>query len=179
MILAAADTLYKAGRIDEALPLYERLRELGPEGYPVAMNWEATMQLAVARRRAGDESGAQAAAQILMKDVTAYRRAIGESSQTRTADALLAAFDNDHDGVIAALRAAMELGLRNPQVFADAIFEDLRADERFVSLQQELDELLAEEHYKYLQLVCFNNPVSDDWRPMPETCEGVIEQPML
>ena len=178
-ILAAADTLYKAGRIDEALPLYERLRELGPEGYPVAMNWEATMQLAVTRRRAGDESGARAAAQILMKDVTAYRQAIGESLDVYKADAMLAAFDNDHDGVIAALRAAMELGLRNPQVFADAIFEDLRADERFVSLQQELDELLAEEHYKYLQLVCFNNPVSDDWRPMPETCEGVIEQPML
>lgn len=179
MILSAAETLYQAGRIDEALPLFERLRELGPEGAPIAMNYTATAHLAVARKRAGDESGARAAAQILRKSLSAYRQAFGKSFAAHRADALLAALDDDRDGVIAALKAVTETGFRSPQLFADVIFEDLWADERFVSLQQELDDLLAEEHEKYLQLVCFNNPVPDDWRPLPETCDGVIEQPVL
>ena len=29
------------------------------------------------------------------------------------------------------------------------------------------------EHDKVLQLICFNNPVPDDRRPLPETCDGV------
>ena len=51
-----------------------------------------------------------------------------------------------------------------------------RDEPRFVALQQELDAILAEEHDKVLQLICFNNPVPEDWQPMPETCEGVVEQ---
>jgi len=41
-----------------------------------------------------------------------------------------------------------------------------------------LDAILAVEHEKILQLICFNNPVPDEWQPMSETCEGVVEQPM-
>jgi tetratricopeptide (TPR) repeat protein len=179
MILSAAETLYQAGRIDEALPLFERLREVGPEGAPIAMNYRATAHLAVARKRAGDESGARAAAQILRKSLSAFRQAFGKSSAVPEYDAMLAALDDNRDAVVPALRAATEIGLRSPQLFADVIFEDLWTDERFVSLQQEVDELLAEEHQKYLQLVCFNNPVPDNWRPLPQTCDGVIEQPVL
>ena len=61
----------------------------------------------------------------------------------------------------------------------DIIFEDLWDEPRFVALQKELDPILAEEHEKVLQLICFNNPVPDDWQPMPETCEGVVEQRRL
>jgi hypothetical protein len=32
------------------------------------------------------------------------------------------------------------------------------------------------EHQKILRLICFNNPVPDEWQPMSETCEGVEEQ---
>jgi len=51
--------------------------------------------------------------------------------------------------------------------------EDLRDEPRFVALRQELDAIVAAEHDKVLQLICFNNPVPDDWQPMPETSEGV------
>jgi hypothetical protein len=65
-------------------------------------------------------------------------------------------------------------------IFVDEpVFDDLRDDPRFVALRQEMDVLLAEEHDKVLQLICFNNPVPEDWRPMPETCEGVVEQRRL
>jgi hypothetical protein len=61
--------------------------------------------------------------------------------------------------------------------FDDPVFEDLRDDPRFVALKQELNAILAVEHEKVLQLICFNNPVPDDWQPMPETCEGVDKAP--
>jgi hypothetical protein len=32
---------------------------------------------------------------------------------------------------------------------------------------------------KVLQLICFNNPVVNEWQPLPETCEEVVEQHRL
>ena len=92
---------------------------------------------------------------------------------------MIAAFEHDPDRVIAALRSALQLGLRDPQVFDDPIFEDLWDEPRYVALHQELDDILDVEHGKVLQLICFNNPTPDNWQPLPETCEGVEEQRVL
>jgi tetratricopeptide (TPR) repeat protein len=181
VIGTAAYVLYVAGRIDEALPLYERSLDFVLEGRPIPgeASLAQTMRLASARRKAGDDDGAQAAAQIVRQDLVA-RRAAGEKNQVqRRVEAMIAAFENNPDRVIAALQSAIKLGLRDPQVFDDAIFEDLWNEPRFVALQEELDAILATEHDKVLQLICFNNPVPEDWRPMPETCEGVVEQLVL
>ena len=89
------------------------------------------------------------------------------------AEAMIAAFEHNPDGVIAALQSAIQRGLRDSQVFDDPIFEDLWDEPRFVALQQQLDAILAVEHDKVLQLICFNNPVPGEWQPMTETCEGV------
>jgi hypothetical protein len=92
----------------------------------------------------------------------------------RTAEqGLIAAFEHDSEAVIVALTSAMQLGLRDPQVFDDLIFRDLWDESRFVALQRELDAILAVERDKVLQLICFNNPTPDNWRPLPKTCEGV------
>ncbi len=179
VIVTAADVLYAARRIDEALPLYERSRDFQPEGRPVGNSWVATMRLAHARNFADDEDGAQAAKQIVKQDVTAYRAAGGKRQEMYQAEATIAAFDDDPDGVIAALRSAMQHGHRNPLFFAEPIFEALWNEPRFVALQQELDAILAAERSKVLQLICFNNPVPDKWQPLPETCEGVEEQLVL
>jgi TolB-like protein/Tfp pilus assembly protein PilF len=185
-IWQAAEFLYTAGRIDEALPLYTRLLGFVPAGRPVLTAGEiyrsaneSMMRLALARRKAGDEDGAQAAAQIARQDHAA-RRAAGSDDQFRyRTEAMIAAFANDPEGVITAVKTAVQRGLRDPQFFDDAIFENLRNQPRFVALQQELDAILAAEHEKVLQLICFNNPVSEHWQPMPETCEGVVEQRAL
>ena len=172
--MIAAQVLYLAGRIDEALPLYERSLDFVPEGRPLPqpVPLVQTMWLAHARRKAGDEAGAQAAAQIVRQDHAA-RRAAGEKNQDQdTAEAMIAAFEHNPDRAIAALKSAMQRGLRI-NVFDSPIFEDLQDEPRFVALREELDAILAAEHDKVLQLICFNNPVPDDWRPLPETCEGV------
>jgi tetratricopeptide (TPR) repeat protein len=177
----AAEVLYLAGRIDEALPLYERLLDTVPEGRPVP-GWAPlaqTMRLALARRKAGDEEGAQAAVQIVTQDHAA-RRAAGARNQFQDlAEAMIAAFEHDPDRAITALKSAIQRGLRIPEYIDEPIFEDLRDEPRFVALQQKLDTILAAEHDKVLQLICFDNPAPDDWQPLPKTCEAVVEQRRL
>jgi hypothetical protein len=171
------------GRFDEALPLYERLRDFVPEGQPLPLSYEMdfrsytmTMRLALARRKVGDEDAAQSAVEIVRNEYAARRVAGYKNQYQHRAEAMLAAFENNPEGVIAALRSAIQLGLRDQQVFADPIFEGLWGEPHFVALQQELDAILAVEHDKVLQLICYNNPVPDNWQPLPETCEGVVNQ---
>ena len=162
------------------------LLDTSPEGRPVpganmmdSDSGEMTMRLALARRKAGDEDGAQAAAQIARQDYAARRAAGKESQYEHRTEAMIAAFEKNTDHTISALKSAVQRGLRDPQKFDDPIFEDLWDEPRFVALQQEIDEILIKEHDKVLQLVCFNNPVPDNWQPMPETCERVEEQRRL
>jgi len=177
LLVDAAEVLYRAGRIEEALPLYERAFDMAPEGRPIYV-WGAyyAIQLALARRKAGDEEGAQAAAQLSRQGHAESRAAGEKDSVADMLEASIAAFDHDPDRAIEALRSGLRHGLRWWPFLDDPLFEELRDEPRFVALREELDAVLAEEHKKVLQLICFNNPVPDDWQPMPETCEGVVEQ---
>jgi len=177
----AAMILYYAGRMDEALSLFERLHDIVPEGRPAPIllflmnSWpdELTMRLAFARREAGDETGAQAAAQIVREDQVARRAAGRKGHGEDRTKALMAAFEHKPEGVITALESAIQHGHRVPQFFGDPIFKDFRDEPRFIALQQQLNAILADEHEKVLQLICFNNPTPENWLPLPETCEGV------
>jgi hypothetical protein len=179
-VWTTAEMLYTADRISEALPLYERMRGFVPEGRPIRSPMpiyrssnETMMRLALGRRIAGDESGAEAAVQVVRQDHAA-RQAVGieDQFQKRT-EAMVAAFQHDHSTAIAALEAAVRLGLRDKQVLDDAIFEELRSQLDFIAVKENLDEILDRERQKVLQLICFQNPVPDRWQPMAETCEGV------
>ena len=177
-IANAAVALYAAGRVDEALPLLEQALDLGPEGRPIAahLNLLMTMMLAEARRRSGNEEGAQAAAAIVREDHAAQVAAERKNANLDFWGALIAAFDHDTDAAIVYLRSSIDRGMRDKTVFDELIFDELRDDPRFIAIQADLHAILAEEREKVLQLICFNNPVPDDWRPLPETCEGVREQ---
>jgi TolB-like protein/Flp pilus assembly protein TadD len=174
-ILATADVLYLADRLDEALPLYEQLFESAPEGRPISQPAPdiRTMRLALARRRAGDEDGAQMVAEIVRQDLVARHTAGQKNQEKNEAEAMLAAFENNTEGVIVALESAIQLGLRNIRVFDDPAFEGMSNEPRFILLKQELEQVLTAEHDKVLQLICFSNPAPGNWQPLPETCEGV------
>jgi tetratricopeptide (TPR) repeat protein len=174
-IANAADMLYLAGRVDEALPLYERAFEFVPEDRPIStpMSNARMIWLALARRKAGDEEGAQVAIEIVKQNQDALRAAGRINQELLQKDAMIAAFEHDADRANTAMQSAIKLGLRNPQVLDDPIFYNLQDNLLFVGLQQELGAILADERKQVLQLICFNNPTPNEWQPMPETCEGV------
>jgi len=174
-IANAADMLYLAGRVDEALPLYERAFEFVPENRPISapMSNARMIWLALARRKAGDEEGAQVAIEIVKQNQDALRAAGRINQELLQTDAMIAAFEHDADRANTAMQSAIKLGLRNPQVLDDPIFYNLQDNLLFVGLQQELGAILADERKQVLQLICFNNPTPNEWQPMPETCEGV------
>jgi TolB-like protein/Tfp pilus assembly protein PilF len=175
----AGSVMVQAGRPQEALPLLERALDKAPEGRPMAtdLGLRATIWLAEARRQTGDEDGAQAAARIARADLAALRASGRDNANLWLVEAMLAAFENDTERVIASLEKAMKLGLRDTNFhFSTSSFAHLRGEPRFVALLEELEGLIAAEHKDVLQLVCFNNPVPDEWQPLPETCEGVVER---
>jgi tetratricopeptide (TPR) repeat protein len=183
-----AGTYYNARRFEEALPLFERYFASAEDGglpdsphngqliedVPVIR----LMHLADTRRRLGDETGAREAAELARQENAKLRMA-GRSDHNRDiAEAMLAAFDGDRVAAFAALRAAIRNGIRLP--FHDvAIFDELRDDPEMVRISEELNAVMQQEHTEVLQLICFENPTPNSWRPLPETCEGVVDRPEL
>ncbi len=185
-VLDAAGVLYGAGRIDEATPLYERLymptpdapmtfnaSNRGPTQEPIPVM--RLMRLAYGRRLAGDEAGAQAAADFARRGHEILLGAGHRNMNRSVAEAMLAAFDGRKDDAIAALQSAIRYGLRARAGIEDPIFDVVRDEPGFVELEKELEAILAAEHAEVLQLICFDNPVPNDWQPLPDTCAGVVE----
>jgi len=170
----AAEAFFYARRFEEALPFYEHLLENTPENTPIGIWWNlaVTMNLAKARREAGDEEGALRVASIVRQNLS--ERAAGEQNmELDLSEAMLATFERDWDRAIEALQSAVRRGFVFVVYVDGPIFDTLRDDTRFVALRQEMQTMLDAEHEKVLQLICFDNPVPDEWQPLPETCEGV------
>ena len=177
-LFVAADVLFEAGRIEDALPLYERFNDEFPAGQPVAQPLSPIrfIRLAFSRRKAGNEEGARVVAEIFRKDIIALRKAGRNNQELHMAEAMMAAFDDDPDRVIAAIKSAIQGGMRTRTALDDPIFAAFQNDPRFMPLRRELDAILDSERGKALQLICFNNPAPGNWQPLPKTCEGVENQ---
>ena len=170
-----AEAYFYVDRFEEAVDYYERILAMTPEGKPIGQWWNltVTMNFAVARGALGDEQGAQEIAGIVQKDIDA-RRAAGEvNMELALAEAMLAAFNNDRELAISALRSAVQHGLPFLVYVDGPVFDVLRDNPEFISLRNQILALRTAEHDKSLQLICFNNPVPDEWQPLKETCKGV------
>jgi TolB-like protein len=172
----AAEALYEAGRIEEALPLFERFYQFATEGGPISqpVTDVALLRLALVRRIKGDEPGSETVLELVKQSLAARRRAGRHNQEQLLVEAMVAAFENDTEAAISKIVSAVRSGLRNPQIFGDRVFEGIRTEPRFVAIQLELETILAAEHEKVLQLICLDNPVPANWQPLPETCEGLI-----
>ncbi len=179
VIADAATALYMAGRIAEARPYFERMREFQPPGRPIENSGTSMMRLAFTRRQSGDEEGAQEAARITKANYDLLLDVGYNAPFVVNAQMMMAAFGRDYDAVIASMESAFERGMRDPAFYSDPIFGEVWDDPRFVAQLQILDADLARQHKEVLQVICFNNPVPHAWRPLPETCAGVAEQTSL
>ncbi len=187
-VLDAAEAYYITGRIADALPLYERLympaadapltfnaSSRGPYKEPVPVM--RLMRLAYGRRLAGDEAGAQAAANLARRGHEILLDAGHKNHNRFRAEAMIAAFEGRKADAITALRSAIRYGMRGQLELTDPVFDVVRDEPGFMQVEEELEAILAAEHAQVLQFICFNNPVPNDWQPLPETCEGVVQQP--
>jgi len=177
----ASDGYYFARRFDKALSVYERLLAVTSPGQLTGRNYPlvSTLRFAATRRISGDEAGAQEIADIVRREY-AKRDAAGKRDYSHSVEAaMIAVLDNDPENAIQALRTGIrDRGLRLDVYFDEPIFDAIRIEPGFIDVRKELDAIVAVEHEKILQLICFNNPVPNEWRPLPETCEGVVETPV-
>jgi TolB-like protein/tetratricopeptide (TPR) repeat protein len=173
-LFIAAEAMYEARRFADALPLFERFSRIAAEGGLVSqpLTDMRGLRLALVRRWAGDGPGAAEAIETVKRNLAARRAAGRNNQELYRIEAMVAAFENDTAALFSKLSAALQLGMRSPQAFDDPVFDGVRGDARFIAIQQKLDTILKTEHQQVLQLICFDNPVPDNWQPLPETCAG-------
>ncbi|NOQ42327.1 MAG: hypothetical protein GQ563_07500, partial [Desulfuromusa sp.] len=131
------------------------------------------------RLAAGDPKGAEEILELVRRDIRWRKEAGIYDSYMLRAAAMIAAIEGDREKVLASLSAAIDAGLREDFLFREPAMAPYVEDPDFQALAARLDAILEEERHKTLQLICFNNPASEVWQPLPETCERVEEQRRL
>ena len=97
---------------------------------------------------------------------------VREGEYYRT-EAILDAIEGNEEIALQNMQKAFDTGLRDRSIFFEPAFEAFHDTPEFLALELELDEILASEREKVLQMMCYNNPVPEAWQALPETCEGV------
>ncbi len=171
-----ANVLHMSGDLAAAQVIYEELQAI-TSGYALldASNTSImpTARMAYGRLAAGDTTGTEEILELLKKDIRSREQAgIRESYMLRAA-AMVAAIEGDREQVMANLEAAIGAGLRDNFILREPAMEPYQEDPEFQALVARLDAILEEEHHKTLQLICFNNPASEVWQPLPASCEDV------
>jgi len=177
-----ANVLHMSGELAAAQSIYEQLL-VTAGGYalldPRNSSIMPTARMAFGRLAAGDPNGAEELLEMVRQDIRWRKQAgIYESFMLRAA-AMVAAIDGDREQVLASLDDAIDAGLREDFIFREPAMAAYFTDPEFRALATRLDVILEQEHRHMLQLICFNNPALSAWQPLPETCEGVTEQPTL
>lgn len=176
LLLEAADTKHFARRFEPALSDYEQLARQGLPGRPIEADLMATIRLAYHRQRAGEDARAAEAIRVVQNDVSVLEELGYRGPYLRTVKAMLAAQQGEVDAALAALRLAVDAGLRLPIVLTDPVFDRIKDEQRFIDIETDVLQALESEREQTLQLICFNNPVPGAWQPLPETCDGVAAQ---
>jgi TolB-like protein len=171
-----ANVLHMAGDLAEAQSIYEELGSLNP-GFPL-LDLQTTSPMATARMAYGAKAlGHENEVKLALEELKAdqeMRAATGvrESYVLRGA-AMAAAIEDDAEGVVAKLKEAIDVGLRDHFIFREPAFETYTEHPGFQAQAARLDAILAEERQKTIRLICLENPATEVWQPLPETCDDV------
>jgi len=173
IVLDYANTLHRSGKIAHAQLLYADLMKRMP-GRPILdlldASPEPTVRMAFGRLQEGDEDGFKLAAQLITQDIAARAAADQDDQFSDRASAMLAVLEQRPEAAFRHIEKAIEVGLRDPGFFDEPSFEGVQDDPEFVALRTRVDDMLAEERVKMLQLICQENPVPNAWQPLPATC---------
>jgi len=177
--LHLADALHLSGEVEQAQVSYENLisRLQGRVIRDGNLDSGApTARAAFGRWRAGDQAAAVLAelARADQRQKSLAGRRDGEYYRT---EAILEAIEGNKAVALHNIQKAIDVGIRDRTIFSEPAFKALSDLQEFLMLKLKLDEILANEREKALQMMCYNNPVPEAWQPLPETCEGVEETP--
>jgi TolB-like protein/Tfp pilus assembly protein PilF len=180
--LNLANVLHMSGDLSAAQSIYEELlMTLG--GYAIIDTGNTsimpTARMAYGRLAAGDPNGAEEILELVRRDIRWRKEAGIYDSYMLRAAAMVAAIEGDREKVLASLSATIDAGLGEDFMFREPAMAPYFEDPDFQALAARLDAILEQERRNTLQLICFNNPASKVWQPLPETCERVEEQRRL
>lgn len=173
LISGLASALYYQERYQEAVDTWQKA--LVPTVFgELVYSWGgnlSTVQFVHSLKHLGENDAAERYLDVL----DAHERAIGELEQHPgwfAMQAAIAVLRNDREATVASLQRSVSSGLANPIVLEEPIFRALTDEPAIRVMRETLVTRNAENREKALALICTNNPVPDDWRPLEATCEG-------
>jgi tetratricopeptide (TPR) repeat protein len=168
-----ASQLFAQKRYEEAVALYDASLIDTVHGPRVISNggWFETIWYFDALKRLGRTEDAEIIRVSVRSALSAYSETGAKSGWDYLAAAQLAAVEGDQEAMEENLNLAIEAGVDLP--FASPVFESFADSEGFQSLRQRARQLNDRNRLRILKLICENNPVPNEWRPLDSTCSEV------
>jgi TolB-like protein/Flp pilus assembly protein TadD len=168
-----ANVLHMSGDLPAAEALFEDLM-VAVGGFaiidPGNSSIMPTVRMAYGRLQAGDLEGAEEILDLVRNDLRSRKEAGIRDSYLLRAAAMVAAMEDNRELVLRNLNAAIDTGLRDKFIFREPILNSFQDDAEFKAVASRLDEILAGERSRALELICFDNPAPDVWQPLHQTC---------
>ncbi|GAB5413504.1 MAG: hypothetical protein Cons2KO_11070 [Congregibacter sp.] len=177
VVSALADSLYFQGRYEEAAAFWATAVIPTVHGDVVYSNGGNVSTLRYAFSLQALSEGTAAASFIQsVESLQREREAIWSPHRySELARAAIALLKQDIPGALRHLQEADRLGLRSFEIDNpdEAILAPLRETPEFQVILENAGQRKAENREALLRLICENNPVPDNWRPLEATCASI------
>ncbi|NIP19025.1 MAG: hypothetical protein GWM87_13380 [Xanthomonadales bacterium] len=172
-------TLATAGDFDRAKPFLEELWQRNDGRLarsPGRLTGHQAIALAVIRRAAGDEAGAEEALAAMREYVSRLRDAGVKCTTLRVSvdylEGITVFLSGEREEGLALIARSVEDGaFWEPNT---AYLQSLYDDPGFAPIMALQRERQKRERRKFLDAVCYDNPYNEVWQPSEETCEEYL-----
>ena len=170
--VSLAEQLYRQGRFEEAVELYDASLVNSVHGPRVVGNVTLfqTIWHADALRQVGRDADADAVQSTAHGALNAMVEATAHVGWTLIEMALLAAVEGNEAEMEDALARAIDAGIDLDTFFTAPALARFADREGLQSLRLDARTLRDRNREKIIELICDNNPVPNEWRPLNSTC---------
>ncbi|MEE4279355.1 MAG: hypothetical protein V2I82_12880 [Halieaceae bacterium] len=170
-----ARQLYFQGEHEEARRLYEASLVDTANGPLVVSNggWIDSMALVDLRERMGETEKAKSLGATIKNTIDESEEVLGAHAWQYFARAQLAAVQGDRSAFEDHLAQAIDKGFDLYFALDEPLFRTYADNETTQSLKLRAQRMNDENRQKVLNLICNNNPVPNEWRPLDSTCSEV------